>query len=208
LIPLKIKWNSQASIEAAHDEELIDLMAESGCDMLTIGFESINQKSLASVNKKQNLVTEYRTNIESLRKRRIHVTALIMLGLDHDDETIFDSTYNFFMDVGVSLAELFILVPPPGTELYDKLQKEGRLLHKDYSKYKLSEVVYKPKLMTARALHEGFWDTYERFYTIPAILKRLFFPYTRGLWVNTIILYLNFRYREKVRKDRLHPGLV
>lgn len=208
LIPLKIKWNSQASVEAAQDEELIDLIAESGCDMLTIGFESINQKSLASVNKKQNLVTEYGTLIESLRKRRIHVTALIMLGLDQDDESIFDSTYNFFMDAGVSLAELFILVPPPGTKIYDELKKDGRLLHENYSRYKLSEVVYKPKLMTAKALKEGFWETYERFYTIPAIFKRLFFHYTKGAWVNAIILYLNLRYRKKVREDRLHPGLV
>jgi radical SAM superfamily enzyme YgiQ (UPF0313 family) len=214
LIPQKIKWFSQATVNAARDREIVDLMAQSGCEMLSIGFESVNQNSLQSVRKNHNTVTEYKNIVDTLRKNGISVNALIMLGFDQDDESVFEETYQMFEEMGVSLPELFILVPPLGTDLFRKFEEDGRLLHKDWSRYKVTEVVFKPKQMSPETLQKGFWDTYDRFYSFSSIFKRMFLKNAssllnrRVLMQTLLVLYFNLKYRKTIMQDRVHPGVI
>lgn len=214
LIPQKIKWFSQATVNAARDAEIVDLMAQSGCEMLSIGFESINQNSLQSVRKNHNTVKDYKDIVNTLRKKGISVNALIMLGFDHDDESIFEETFHMFEEMGVSLPELFILVPPLGTDLFREFEEGGRLLHKDWSRYKVTEVVFQPKQMSPETLQNGFWETYDRFYSFPSIFKRMFLKNTASLLSRRVfrqtllVLYFNLKYRKTIMQDRVHPGVI
>ena len=198
LIPLKMKWSSQVSLAALNNDALLDIMSESGCEMLSIGFETINRDALINNKKKSNSVDNYKNIIRKLKARGIHVNAFLMFGFDEDDKTIFDATYDFFMDAGVALPELFILVPAPGTTLYQKFQREGRLIHTDWTRYTANEAVYKPKNMTPQELEEGFWKTYDRFYSFRSMFTRLFLKGPRGLFLNILMLGLNMRYKKMI----------
>ncbi|MDH5680726.1 MAG: B12-binding domain-containing radical SAM protein [Spirochaetota bacterium] len=208
MIPLKMQWFGQASLTSLGDEEFVELMAKSGCSMLSIGFETIDQKALKSINKKANVVEKYEEKIKVLKKFGIHINAFLIFGFDEHDSSIFDTTYNYFMKIGVSLPELFILVPPPGTPVFKEFNEAGRLLHKDWDNYKVSEVVFQPSQMSPEELSEGYWRTYDRFYSIPSIIKRMFRRRTRGILFNIYMLKVNLNYRRVVRKERRHPSLV
>src|SRR6185295_3806837 len=84
LVPLDVQWVSQATINVARDPELLDLVARSGCKVLSIGFESVNDESLASISKQFNKPSRFKEDIAKLRARGIQVIALIMVGLDGD----------------------------------------------------------------------------------------------------------------------------
>ena len=208
MLPLKMQWYGQASLTSLGDEEFVKLMAKSGCTMLSIGFETIDQQALKGANKKANVVEKYEEKIMILKKYGIHINAFLIFGFDEHDISIFDKTFDYFMRVGVSLPELFILVPPPGTPVFKEFSESGRLLHKDWDKYKVTEVVFQPTKMTPEELSDGYWRTYDRFYSIPAIIKRMFWKRTRGILFNLFMLKVNLTYRRVVRKERRHPSLV
>jgi radical SAM superfamily enzyme YgiQ (UPF0313 family) len=207
LVPLNVRWSGQSAMSALQDDEVLDLIGESGCEVLAIGFETINQDAPRAIHKKSNTVAAYRATIDKLKSRGVHVMGMLMFGFDQDDPTVFDSTYRFFSDVGISLPECFILVPTPGTPIFDQFKKEGRLLHEDYSKYNVSEVVFKPKNMTPEELQAGYWSTFERFYSIRSIVDRIFWKGPRGdLWLKLRLLGLNLKQREQIRRARERPG--
>ena len=203
MIPLKMRWWSQGSLTSLGDEEFVQLMADSGCFMLSIGFETIDPVALKSINKRSNVIESYEKKIKLLKKFGVHVHAFLMFGFDSHDIHTFDATYNYFMDVGVSLPDLFILVPPPGTPMFDEFETEGRLLHKDWDRYRSTEVVFEPKQMTIDELKEGYWQTYGRFYSYPSIFKRLLKNRTKGFLSNLFMLKMNIDFRKSVKR-RVH----
>ncbi|MBF0441942.1 MAG: B12-binding domain-containing radical SAM protein, partial [Oligoflexales bacterium] len=96
LIPLRLKWCALASTNVARDSELLDLMVQSGCDHLFIGFESLSQESMDLVNKgKVNRVSLFKDDIRTLHERGINVSSLMMFGLDGDGPSIFEKTVKF-----------------------------------------------------------------------------------------------------------------
>ena len=207
IIPLKIKWSGQSALTSLEDDEILDLMNESGCEVLAIGFETINQDTLVTVKKRSNTVDSYRLIINKLKNRGIHIMGMLMFGFDQDDKTVFESTYKFFSDVGISLPECFILVPSPGTQMFNQFQREGRLLHEDYSKYNVSEVAFVPKKMTPEELQTGYNDTFERFYSISSIMSRVILKGPRGgIWLKIRMLGLNFRHRKQIINARRKRG--
>lgn len=95
LIPLKIPWGCQCTLNITDDPQLLDLAAESGCIHMFIGIETINAASLKSVNKSFNRVEKYEKALETLRQRGIHVEASMIVGFDEDREDIFDTMLAF-----------------------------------------------------------------------------------------------------------------
>jgi radical SAM superfamily enzyme YgiQ (UPF0313 family) len=114
MIPLKMKWASQSTINMARDPELLDLASRSGCVSLSIGLESINEESLAGVRKDFNQAPRFAEDIAKLRRRGIQVIALIMVGLDGDTPDTFARTLRFLIDSKVSFLKLFTPCPYPG----------------------------------------------------------------------------------------------
>ncbi|MEE8372333.1 MAG: radical SAM protein, partial [Dehalococcoidia bacterium] len=154
LIPYKIKWIGQASVTIARDDELLRLAAASGCIYLAIGFESLTAASLAAVGKKINVADEYENVVKKIHSHGIAVHGLFIVGLDEDDEGIFQRTVRFSQRVRLESAQFAWPVPYPGTALHESLDKAGRILTKDWSQYD-SNVVFEPNKMSRETLQKG-----------------------------------------------------
>jgi radical SAM superfamily enzyme YgiQ (UPF0313 family) len=179
LKPLKKKWASQASMTLTRDPELLKLAAESGCVSLFIGVESLSSENLKEVNKTFNRVSQFEDAMKVVHDYDIMIVAGLIFGLDHDDEGVFEKTLRFCERNRIELPSFFILTPLPGTALFQRMESEGRLLHKDWAKYNGATVVYKPKLMTEETLQRGFNWVCKEAYSWESIIKRVFHPQQR-----------------------------
>ncbi len=171
--PLKIKWNAAVSINVAFDEELLDLMKGSGCQSLFIGFESINSKSISGVHKVQNITENYERAIKAIHDRGIMINASFVFGLDGDTKETFQTTLDWIVKNKIETVTSHILTPYPGTALYDRMAKDGRIITEDLSLYNTAHVVFQPMNMTKEELYEGYLWIYKQVYSWKNIWKRL-----------------------------------
>jgi len=125
--PLEMRWCSQCTIQIAQDSELLDLAADSGCFLLSIGFETLRQGNLSDINKNWAKAREYSDLIREIRERGIQIVALIMLGLDDDTPEDFDRTLEFLIENKVALAKFHLPLPYPGTRFYERMERDGRI---------------------------------------------------------------------------------
>jgi radical SAM superfamily enzyme YgiQ (UPF0313 family) len=174
LAPYRKWWSSQASIHAAADDEFLELAARSGCKQLFIGLESISQGSMNEVQKRFNRVSDYASAIARIHSHGIAVQAGIVFGFDNDERAIFSETLEFLEVAGVQNATFNILTPFPGTRLFERLEREGRILTRDWSKYNgRADVIFQPKQMTPAELLAGYRYANRRFYSLKSIGRRL-----------------------------------
>lgn len=199
IAPYRKWWSSQTSIDAGRNDEFLQAAADSGCKQLFLGLESISQSSMAEVHKGFNRVAEYAKIIERIHSHGIAVQAGIVFGFDNDTPEIFRDTLDFLEAAGVQNATFNILTPFPGTPIFRKLEAEGRILTRDWSKYNSrSDVVYQPKQMSVDDLLAGFHYANERFYSLRSIAKRLSRSRVQLWWA----LPLNLTYSLQWRKAR------
>jgi radical SAM superfamily enzyme YgiQ (UPF0313 family) len=174
ITPYKKWWSSQVSIQAGEDAEFLELAARSGCKQLFVGLESVSQASVDGVHKGFNRVEDYARVIDRIHSYGIAVQTGIVFGFDNDTETIFAETLDFLEGAGVQNATFNILTPYPGTELYRRMEAEGRILTRDWSKYNGREdVVFQPQHMSPEVLLEGYRYANRRFYSLQSICRRL-----------------------------------
>ena len=179
LIPLKIKWFSQASLSVVKDRELLNLAQRSGCKGLFIGFESLSQENLRAMGKSTNRVSEYKDAIRMLHDHGIGIQGSFIFGMDHDDSSVFSDVIRFIEKTHLEAVLFSVLTPFPGTRIYETLQRENRIIDTDWEKYDMNHVVFRPKKMTPEELQEGFNWAYRRLYGHRSILTRLF-PFNRN----------------------------
>ncbi|MFB0537827.1 MAG: radical SAM protein [Anaerolineae bacterium] len=168
-----VRWRCAASIEVAYDEELLQLMAESGCESLFIGLESVNSRSLVESSKTQNRVRDYEQLIHAIKRHGIMINASFVFGFDHDDPTVFQETLDFAVRNKLDSINFHILTPYPGTVLFKRLEAEGRILTYDWDQYDTAHVVFRPARMTIEELERGYVWIYKKFYSWPNILRRI-----------------------------------
>lgn len=191
-IPLKIKWNAAVSINVVNIPGMLDLMKESGCQGLFIGFESINPSSLGGVHKVQNDRAKFEYAIQEIHKRGFMINASFVFGLDDDTPEVFQQTLDWIVEQKIETITSHILTPYPGTTLYDEFVRDNRLIDHDFSKYNTAHVVFQPKNMTPEQLYEGYLWMYRELYSVKNIFRRL--PKTRKQWIP--YLTFNFLYRK------------
>ena len=184
MIPARVQWVGQCTINVARDPELLDLTARSGARILSIGFESLHEESLAQVRKGFNKPSRYKEDIAKLRARGIHVIALVMVGLDGDSLETFPAVLRWLDENKISFLKLFTPAPYPGTKFHADMQAAGRLLSDDWGKYDYGSPNVQPLNMTADAMLDGFKDVYQGFYSVRSMLKR-FARHPHGSWVET-----------------------
>jgi radical SAM superfamily enzyme YgiQ (UPF0313 family) len=172
LIPLKIRWFSQCTVNIGRFPDLCRLAAESGCFGFAIGVESINQSNLNMIGKRQNKVSEYYRLLKSAKENGLSILLAVIVGLDRDDEDIFNGTIKFILSIKPFMSILSVPIPYPGTGMADKLEAENRLLHKDWSRYRGVNVVFSPKLLDRRQLETEALSTYKKLYTFRSIVIR------------------------------------
>jgi radical SAM superfamily enzyme YgiQ (UPF0313 family) len=154
------------------DEELLDIASRAGCIYWIVGFESISQENIDSIGKRTNKVQEYVDVVEKIHQYKMKILGNFVYGFDHDTKSIFDDTIKIALDINLDLAQFSILTPFPGTPLFERLEREGRLLSKDWSKYTEADVVFKHTTMTAEELIEGGMKSYREFYKMGNIIRR------------------------------------
>jgi radical SAM superfamily enzyme YgiQ (UPF0313 family) len=200
LIPMKIRWGSQASITFANDEELVALAAESGCHFLFVGLETMSKKALEEMGKSQNRVEEYDQAMRLLKKYNIHVMGAFVFGFDSDDETVFSDTLEFTMRNKMQVAQFAYLVPYPGTRLYEKLLQEKRVEPRFWFEPSWdARVVYEPVNFSPQWLADRTHKLQQDFYSYRSIYKRMYLHRHWSYW-----LAFNLIYRQSLSNGRSH----
>jgi len=202
LRPLKLNWTGLVNMFTCKDIDLLDLMVESGCAHLNIGLESINPGSLKEMNKRMNQVDDYALILRNLRKRGIFFSVNLVLGLDSDTTESFAETVTFLRREKVPMSFMFIVTPRVGTALREDLEKQGRLLSMDWSRYSGSECVFQPTGFSPAELEAAFWRTYAQFYSLGSIIQRLIpTSLNRKTWMISMASNLYFAWG--VRRHRV-----
>ncbi|MCK5760769.1 MAG: B12-binding domain-containing radical SAM protein [Candidatus Delongbacteria bacterium] len=157
----KIRWFTETDISLADDESLLKSLSESGCAQVLIGFESPEVGSLDGIETKNNWkskqFTKYKEAITKIQSYGISVNGCFILGLDDQDKNIFDAVFNFVKETGLHEVQITIQTAFPGTPLYERLEKENRIIDKGaWEKCTLFDVNFIPKKMTSEELRNGF----------------------------------------------------
>ncbi|MGA2519103.1 MAG: radical SAM protein [Thermodesulfobacteriota bacterium] len=207
LKPLNKNWQGAVSCRHAQDEELLELAAESGCNMLSIGFESISRGSLRSVHKLVNNPDTYAELIDKMHGYGMMVFGLFMFGFDNDSEESFVETLRFAIDHKIDMCGFSIVTPYPGTLLFFEMMEEKRITSYNWDKYDQGAIVYQTRGIPAESLWKGHSMMYERFYSTGSMLRR--FPFfkkrAKSLW---LIMNLFFRRGEVSGIDVPEPIVV
>ncbi len=120
-------WGCQATVHLAFDRELMELMYRAGCRAVFIGFEASDEDELRSVNKKQNLGTDYHEVVRELHRHKLAVIASTILGLDHHKKDYHKKLIRELKGYKVDFVRVFYMTAWPGTPLFRQLEKEGRI---------------------------------------------------------------------------------
>ena len=209
LIPLKIRWVSQASITMAKDPEMLSLMKESGCQGVLIGFESLNPQNLDRMNKGFNKVTGgYETVVKELRKHRLRIYATFVFGYEHDTLESFAETVDFCIRNRIFMAAFNHLTPFPGTPLYRKLQDEGKLLYDKWwldGRYRYGQVPFQSSLDPIEIM-ERCVKARKSFYSIRSIFRRMFSRTNSGsFFMLNAFWFINLLLRKEATQRENYP---
>lgn len=167
-----IRWQAGVNTREAHDDALLKLAAESGCYMLSLGFESISRQTLRDVHKFQNSPETYMELVEKIQGYGILVFGLFMFGFDGDHPSVFEDTIAFNIDANFDACAYSIMTPYPGTITWYEMMKDSRVTNFDWDRYDQANVVFEPAGMTPERLKEGHAWAYDRFYALPSIVRR------------------------------------
>jgi radical SAM superfamily enzyme YgiQ (UPF0313 family) len=170
-----IQWQAGVTSKLAQDDAMLELAAESGCTMMSIGFESISRSTLTSVHKHVNRPETFAELVEKVHSYGIMVFGLFMFGFDGDELSVFDDTANFNINADYDACAYSVLTPYPGTLTWYEMKKDNRIVSFDWTMYDQGHVVYLPAQMSGEELRLGHAKAYERFYSASSIARR--FPF-------------------------------
>jgi len=208
---LNIRFSAQVRLEFSKDEEFIGLMKEAGCYMVFIGFESINPQTLQDFQKRQT-VEDIVYCLERLRRARLHVHGMFVLGGDADTVETVRETAQFAVQKRINTVQCLPLYPLPGTQLIDQMKKENRLfltLNAVTGRYDLdygvgNSVLLQTKNINPATLQRELLSAYETFYSYRNIVSSMF----RGASPQTLISQLVGRRLLKHGKSQMQEHLA
>lgn len=206
---LKMKWMTQCSIDIAQDEELLDIIASSGCYVLSFGLESISKESLRSMHKAWANPDKYSEQISIIRKHGIDISTEMVVGADGDTLESIKATAKFIADNHVAVPRFYILTPIPGTVYFDEMMEQNRIYNTDIYSYNSCEAVHIPKNMTPEELTKAYWDLYNEVYTIRSIFKRTLL--TKAIFKRPFMVFfyffVNLFYRSQIKRG-IVPNII
>jgi radical SAM superfamily enzyme YgiQ (UPF0313 family) len=206
---IRKRWVCQTTVNMADDAELLELAVQAGCFGVFIGFEATTPEGLVEVHKKFNTIRnrDLRDSVMTIQRHGIAVIGAFVIGLDTDTRGIGTTVAQTAGRYGVAAINVLILTPLPGTDLWKKLDAEGRILKKDFPNdwryYTLNHPVAIFKNHSWRDLVDEMVACYRRFYSWPAILARAFEIgwRTRRILPALGVLVVNASYRLNLRND-------
>ncbi len=165
-------WSAAVTIDVTDDPSLVRAMALSGCTGVFVGFESLTDDNLRDARKKTPRADDYARRVRILHDHGIQVNGSFVLGFDHDRKDVFAELAEWVEDNALESATFHVLTPYPGTPLFRQLEAEGRILHRDWSRYDTAHVVFRPKHMTEDELARGYAWLYQRLFSHRSIWAR------------------------------------
>jgi len=176
LMPLKIKWFAQMSVNALQNADFVKLLAKSGCKCLFIGFETTNVETLKQMNKMANMKKDsYDIAIQNCVDNDIAIAAGLIVGSDTDTRESINETYDFVSKHQILFCNFVNLLPFPGTPFYNRLKESGRLI---FDKWWLEDIA---PYHTALFVTEHFnkeemttlgYDYIKKYYSYREMFKR------------------------------------
>jgi radical SAM superfamily enzyme YgiQ (UPF0313 family) len=217
MIPLKIHWVSQGTVNMTQDRELMDLMMKSGCLGLVVGFESISPQSLRWMKKSSNLAggfNNYEPQIKIMRDYGLQIWAAFTLGHDHDTRESLEQTLEFALAHRFPITAFNILMPYPNTPLYRQLKTEGRLLYDGcwwlHPQYRFNFAAFQPKNISAEELTELCFKARATYNSMGSVIRRAFDLKTnmRSFYRLGVYLTYSLLFRKEVfKKHGMRFGL-
>lgn len=177
LIPLRLKWFTETDISVADDEELLRLMARSGCRQVLVGLESPGARELAGIESRSNFkarrAADYMDAVRRIQRAGVTVNGCFVLGLDEHTPDVFERIHDFAIEAPLHEVQVTVMTPFPGTPLYRRLEAEGRLLTPgQWERCTLFDVNYRPKHMSPDELRAGLYWLTERLYSKEGVARR------------------------------------
>ena len=197
-----IQWQAGVTSKLAQDDRMLELAAESGCTMLSIGFESISRATLKSVHKHVNRPETFAALVEKVHSYGIMVFGLFMFGFDGDDTSVFDETVKFNINANYDACAYSALTPYPGTLTWYEMKKANRIVSFDWTKYDQGHVVYRPAQMSGDELRLGLAAPTGISIRMPSIASR--FP-LRGKRHRAQWMIYNLFMRKASRTEKIDP---
>lgn len=186
LVPLRLRWSCQISIDVARDAALLDRLAIAGCRYVLIGFESLEVANLKQMRKPWNQVAgDYRKVVGELHTRGIGVYGTFVFGYDYDTADTIRRSLEFALESRLEIANFNPLTPTPGTCLYARLEEEGRLLSPRWwldPEYRYGDPIFAPRLLTSEQLAVGCFEAKRDFYAWSSIARRVLDSDQRFSW--------------------------
>jgi radical SAM superfamily enzyme YgiQ (UPF0313 family) len=183
-------FQAAGTVDSVIRGNLIDKAAEAGLRSLFVGFETFSNLNLRLSNKKQNLQRDYSEAVNRLHSLGIMINGSFVFGLDDDDRDVFKRTVDWGVKNSITTATFHILTPYPGTQLFADMEREGRIVTRDWDLYDTRHVVYKTKLISSTDLKSGYDWAYKEFYS----------------WRNIISASLNHDSAKHILKHALYAG--
>jgi len=164
-------WQAAGTVQSVLRPGLLEKAVACGLRSLFVGFETLDETALRNQRKHQNLHRDYAAAVRRLHDLGVMVNGSFVFGMDEHGPDVFDQTVEWAVGQGIETATFHILTPYPGTALHQRMQREGRLLHRDWDLYDTRHVVYRTRGMSAAQLEAGYWRAYRDFYRWGAILR-------------------------------------
>ncbi len=165
-----LRYSCQVRINAAQDEELMELMRRTQMRIGYVGLESVSPETLKQYKKGQTL-DQISDAIATFRKYGIGLHGMFVLGGENDTRKTIKDTVDFALETGLDTIQLCALTPFPGTAIYDEMTRSGRVLHSVWDHYDGHHVTIRPKQMTPYELQQGIVEETERFYSLRNIAR-------------------------------------
>jgi radical SAM superfamily enzyme YgiQ (UPF0313 family) len=173
IAPARKRWVAQCSIDASKRGEILVAAKKAGCMGVLIGFESLSPENLNDVRKGVNRVEQYLEAVRAFHDAGLFVQGSFIFGLDGDGENTLEETLDFVFRARLEGANFSVLTPLPGTDVFERLEAEGRIRTRDWSLYDKLNVVYEPRGYTPAQLQETVKTAYRRVYSLGGIWHRV-----------------------------------
>lgn len=210
IAPLDIRWVTQMSVDAAHDEDFVETLARAGCRGVLIGFESLDKATLRRMGKKFNTMGGgYAKALGNLARHGVRVYGTFIFGYGTETAETFRESVEFARENSFFLAAFNHLTPFPGTPLYHRLQAEGRLHYDAWwmdERYSYNTLPFDTGGLPGEEITRLCVEARKKFYGLPSLLKRGFDARNRGEWTMLRAFFLiNFLHRAEVNKRHRLP---
>ncbi len=202
LIPMKIKWIAHIDIRVCFDNGFIDLAKKSGCQSVTIGFETLNVTNISVMKKYVNKNRDYALAVKNLHNAGISVIGNFITGLDNDTKTTCGDIVSFSINNRIDFIVLSILSPIRGTPLYEKVVTENRLLGYEITDAGISRSMIKMPGLTREEIEDSYYNALDQLYSLNSIIKRTILNNSKIPYFSRIInLAVNLLMKRNIKNN-------